>query len=465
MVRGNEKSGGNELLKELQAEQERERAKTDERSILQDQMKKLEQSLKEINSDITGMNKQIRMHREERESVHVVKRKPVTEMEQERVRQERDNAIKELLIRMSDRALPLKNFETRVIEATIDPPTLHTVKVKYAKGVRDGDLDRLKSSVTYELPVRITKETTFYELKDFAMKFWNIESESMIDLRAPNFAHLNLVTSSVKVHDLIVEQRSIPEFWLIEVNSSARNLLDEEEQFYADPKQASSVKENPTAAQHSTAKSDLGKAKNYDKFMKQYYGMEGYIPSKIQKEPPPVDKHDTSCVTGTILLLLLILTIFVMTTRRAVEDSYWLTQMIRAKLFNEYNYDKTELSVADTYQLNDFIINNLAYSILQSTEDPHITINDKCLIIGPVRLRILRTKTADCKGDTFDQDITCYEASYNDDNRNETDIYVNEEFSLPFQEASDNDIDSIIIGDFSNYDGSGNTFDINTNDT
>lgn len=450
-----------DLLKELQLEQEKERAKTDERTILQDQMKKLEQSLKDINSEITAKNKAIRAFKEDNESVKVVKRQSVSERQQERVRQERDNAIRDLLDKMSKKSLPLKpkGQEDRI---DVESPTVHTVKVKYAKGVRDGDLDRLKTSVIYEASFRIMKKTTFEQLKNFAMKFWNIESENLIDLRAPNFAHLNLV-SEVYVHDLVVEQKSVPEFWLIEVNSSARTLLDEDENFYADPNMGSN-KDN-VIAQHSQMKSDLGKAKNYSKFMSKYYGMEGYIPAKIQKEPPPVDKHDTSCVTGTVLLLLLILTVFVMTARRSVEDSFWLTQMIRAKLFNEYNYDKTELSVADTYQLNDFVLNNLAYSILQSTEEPHVTINDKCLIIGPVRLRVLRTKSTDCKGDTFDQDVVCFEAKYSSSTQNDTTIFIDDLLSIEFRSASENDIDSTIEGDFSDYDGSGNTYDMNTNTT
>jgi hypothetical protein len=459
-----------DLTLELQRVEEMERVKLDEKSILQDQMRKLEQTLKETNAEISVKNKQIRTMREDKESTNTVQRKSQASLEHERVRQERDNQIKLLLTKMSEKNLPLVSIEKGEV-LSVPHPTLHTVKVKYPKGVRDGDLDRLKSCTPYEVSFRITKMTTFEQLKEAAMKFWNIESENQIDLRAPNFAHLNLVLSQkpdappVTVHDLIVDQKSAPEFWLIELNTSAKRLLDEEEQFFADPKVASGFRDNAAVVQNSHTKNDPGKQKNYHKFMEEYYGLAGYVPAETQKEPQPVDKHDTSCVTATVLLLLLIITVFVLSARRSVEEAFWLTQMIRAKLFNEYNYEKTEFTVADTYELNDFILNNLAYSILQSELDPHVTINDKCLVIGPVKIRVLRTQTTSCKGDTFGQDVACYEAEYDVDTRNETSIYIDKDLSLPFLTASENNIDSTVFGDFSLYDGSGNTYDLDTNMT
>jgi hypothetical protein len=476
-----------DLTSELQRVEEKERAKLDEKSILQDQMRKLEQTLKETNAEISVKNKQIRTLREDKEATSTVQRKSIATLEHERVRQERDSQIKSLLTKMSEKNLPLASFE-KGESLSVPHPTLHTVKVKYPKGVRDGDLDRLKSCTPYEVSFRITKMTTFEQLKEAAMKFWNIESENQIELRAPNFAHLNLILnqkpdspsavtehdpivdqksapSAVTVHDLIVDQKSAPEFWLIELNTSAKRLLDEEEQFFADPKVASGFRDSTAAVQNSHTKNDPGKQKNYHKFMEEYYGLAGYVPAETQKEPQPIDKHDTSCVTATVLLLLLVMTVFVLSARRSVEEAFWLTQMIRAKLFNEYNYEKTEFTVADTYELNDFILNNLAYSILQSELDPHVTINDKCLVIGPVKIRVLRTQTTSCKGDTFDQDVVCYEAEYDVDTRNETSIYIDDNFSLPFLTASENDIDSTVFGDFSLYDGSGNTYDLDTDMT
>lgn len=449
---------------QLKALQQTEHLKTEEQMNLKSQMKRLEQELKSINVELTDINKQIRGHQEIADTKSTVRHNDEILLMRERTRQLDDNALKDLLDSMSERTAPLMVHPTGEEVIKVDNPILHTVKIKYARGVSDGDLDRLKSSEVYEVSLRITKKTTFGQLLAYAVKFWDIQN-CFIELRATNFSQLGLVNSRMTVHDMVIEQRSLPEFWLIESNPGATTLLDEDEQYFVDQKMAENFRDNSLAVQKSRLKSDLGKKRNYDKFMQKYYGMEGYIPAQVQKAPPPVDKYDTSCSTATCILLLLILTVFIMTSRRSVEDSYWLTKMIQTKLFNEFNFDKTDILLTDITEINSYILNSLAYSILNSTSDPHVTINDKCLIIGPVLMRILRTKTTSCKGDTYGQDVICYDEKYAEHTRNETLLYIDEDLSLPFRTASDNNIDSIIEGEFSGYDGSGNTFELYTNTT
>ena len=93
----------------------------------------------------------------------------------------------------------------------------------------------------------------------------------------------------------------------------------------------------------------------------------------------------------------------------------------------------------------------------------HVPVTRYFEVVGPLRLRVVKTKTKTCRREEkYDiENLQWYEENYKLDSNREKDTLERGQYPWnEYQDKDETEIDMIIFGEFSDYDGSGYVRDI-----
>lgn len=448
------------LCEQLEVEIERYQESNSQK---EEQLERAERNLKELQKNIVKENEGVRKQLNElaqnekmKEGLHM--------NELNRNFQERDKKLFEKLKELADNhepLLPIKKKTIKDIKDDKDGLVVNSVRIFYHKNLKEGDDRRIDQLNPYIVAVRISHDTTFQQLKEFACEYWSIENSDMISIRAPNMALLELIDKKVEV--VIREQKMRPEFWIYERNIKANRIFTEPETYFIEESYKSQFKKEAVKKKKKVL-SDEGRQQNYTRFLMEYKGLQLYMPPKAevneQSEKNRLTSRDMSCPTLVMVLISFIMSIYIMVYSVDLTASYWLAQNISSRLLDDYypgkNYD--EISAVSEIPL--FIQGPLISLWFNSTPE-NVPLTRFMEPVGPMRLRVLKTKEIECNPPEFEiENITCYEAKYKEDTRLEDTIGDGSEDWMKFSTSDENNVDSSLYGEFSKYDGSGFTLDV-----
>lgn len=448
------------LSEQLQLEVDNYKEST---ALKEEQLERAERNLKELSKNIVKENEGVR--KQLNEFAQNEKMKEGFQMNEiNRNFQERDKKLFEKLKELADShepLLPVKKKSLKDLKDDKDGLVVNTVRIFYHKNLKEGDDRRMDQLNPYVAAVRISHDTTFQQLKEFACDYWNIDNHDMISIRAPNMALLDLINKPVEI--LIREQKMRPEFWIYERNIRANRIFTEPETYFIEESYKSQFKKEAVKKKKRVL-GEEGKQQNYTRFLMEYKGLQLYMPPKPevneQSEKNRLTSRDMSCPTLVMVLIAFIMSIYIQVYSIDLTASYWIANNISSRLEREYYPGKTYSQISALAEIPLFVrgpLINLWYSDTPEV----ISLTEFMQPVGPMRLRLLRTKEIECNPTDFDlENIDCYESKYDEDTWLDEDLVDGSQEWMIFKTSQDNNQDTNIYGEFSKYDGSGYTIDM-----
>jgi hypothetical protein len=440
----------------------------DSTALKEEQLERAERNLKELQKNIVKENEGVR--KQLNEFTQNEKMKEGLQMNEiTRNFQERDKKLFEKLKELADGHEPLlavKKKSLKDLKDDKDGLVVNTVRIFYHKNLKEGDDRRVDQLNPYAVAVRISHDTTFQQLKEFACDYWNIDNPDIFSIRAPNLALLDLINKPVET--LIREQKMRPEFWIYERNLRANKIFTEPETYFIEESYKSQFKKEAVKKKKRVI-GEEGKQINYTRFLMEYKGLQLYMPPKAevneQSEKNRLTSRDMSCPTLVMVLITFLMSIYINVYSIDLTASYWIANNIASRLQNEYypgkRYDQIS-SMAEIPLFVDGPLIDLWYSDTPELVPLTIFLQP----VGPMRIRLLRTKEIECNPPDFDiEDIECFESKYKEQSWMDEDIGDGSETWMVFQTGEENNQESNIYGEFSKYDGSGYTYDAYYNKT
>ncbi|OMJ80881.1 hypothetical protein SteCoe_18784 [Stentor coeruleus] len=328
--------------------------------------------------------------------------------------------------------------------------TIHSVKVLFLKGVKDGEVQKVDRNNAYEVPIRLLKNTIFKDVKSLACEYWELD-ENEYSLRAFNFSLIEYIKDPVEI--FIKEQKMSPELWLIQKDINTLKALTPPGDYFTEESSKNQFAKNDR--RRETELDNDGKIENYKKFLESFEGIKLHLPetSLINEnhEINRLESWELNIFTFIITIIIITLTVAIHYGLGDFPTRYWVSYQMRYTFKNTMNYD-TIKTVSD---IQSFLIDSIVPLYFLQSNNQENPYNKQYISVGTLKIRFLRTKEIDCTGELFDiENPKCYESIYNSNTlANYPDNFQD------YTTADSNNITSKIQGEFSEYDGSGYTWD------
>lgn len=417
-----------------------------EKTIKFNQLENSQSLLNEIQGNLQQKNQEIKKLQLSLDDATNSKPKNVKNFIKDRDMKELDKKLEERLIDLAKKRSPLLPSRSNIDQINKLKEEdenlimkIHTVKILYLKGIKDGDPNKKDRSHAIELTVRLLNDTKFKDLKKLACEFWDLE-EVVYSLRAYNYALIEYIDENVE--KFMKDQKMRPELWLIEKDVNATKSLTEPGDYYTED---NSKNQNKNKESNKNQIDEEGKKANYRKFLHVYEGAKFIMPNKSiideNHEAYRLESWELNIFTLIITLLLFILTLAVHYSMGDFSDRYWIAKQMSQSFQN--NLDSIGLTYQDINSLTDvqnFMSGPLKNIYFQNSQtyNPYI---EQYIPIGKMKIRFLETKELDCKYDVYGINSPhCYYETYDKDTRNE----LGNGDDKIFNTASENDIDSVV---------------------
>ena len=428
-----------------------------EKQIKANQLENSQNLLNEIQVNLLEKNQEIKKLGSALEDHPENKKQKVKDFIKDRDLKELDKKLEEKLVELAKKRAPLLPGKLPLSQDYKSEEKLmkiNSVKILYLKGVKDGEIAKKDRSLALEMTVRLLDTTKFSDLKRLSCEFWDLE-EGVYSLRAYNFALIEYITENVE--QFIKDQKMRPEFWLIEKNVTANKCLTEPGDYYTED----ASKNQNRGKENSKNQIDLeGKKINYKKFLNHFEGAKYIMPeeSKIDEnhELNRLESWELNIFTVMITVILFMLTVILHYLLGDFSNRYWIAHQMTQSFQNSMDdVGLTYESISSLQNITKFMQGPVKNVYFQ-TSDQTNPFTNQYVPVGKMKVRYLETKEIDCKYDVLGiNNPRCFYSNYDTNTRNE--LGTGED--KLFKTASQNDIDTIIAGEFSEYDGSGFTWD------
>jgi len=353
-----------------------------------------------------------------------------------------DTQLRDLVTTLSKNSIPLLPTR-RPAPARVTTLAVHSVKIHYVKHLQDGQIERFSTGNVAMCVFRLTRTTTLEDLKEAACRYWEVPSSAEVSLRWNVGTRLGLVDTG-PLHRILEEQLIPPELWLLKSNPRCTQLFPGQEDCYTRDSPAPRPKMHLNADQI-----EKSSRSNLRALAKKFPGL------PLHPRPPKAQpKRPLSCTTCSSSLTLLLLTVFLVAVRSDTKDAFMMHRAVTASLdgFDQITSFK-DLSVYFSNKLpGAFFPRVTGVSGLPRLKVP--------MLLGPLRLRIVRSRTTDCPSSLTND--TCYLA-YSTSSKETGDLVGG---ALPwnfYRSEEETHITSTIRGRVSSYDGSGYVMDVHAN--
>ena len=421
-----------------------------EKLIKFNQLENSQNLLTEIQGNLLIKNQEIKKAEQALDEALNSKPKKVKDFIKDRDMKELDKKLEECLMDLAKKRAPLIPCRSKTLSLLRDNEKdkekedatimkIHTVKILYLKGVKDGDLAGKDRTNALELTVRLLGETKFRDLKKLACEYWDLE-EGVYSLRAYNYALIEYIDESVET--FIKNQKMRPELWLIENNINAFKCLTEPADYYTEDNSKNHSKNKESGKNQIDLE---GKKMNYKKFLTYFEGAKYIMPgeSSIDEnyESYRLESWELNIFTLVITLTLLVFTIAIHYTLGDFSSRYWITYQMTQSFKN--NLAEIDLTYDDIKSLNDvrnFMAGpiRLIYFEDSQSNNPFIS---QFVPVGTMKVRFLETKERDCEYDVYGiSSPHCFYDEYNKANRND----IGNGDDKVFNSAKENEIDSTV---------------------
>jgi hypothetical protein len=426
------------------------------KQIKSNQLENSQNLLNELQGNLLQINQSIKKRHAELEEHPESKQQKVKDFIKDRDLKELDKKLEEKLLELSRKRAPLLPVKPVSLEDYKKDDLLmkvHSVKILYMKGVKDGEVHKKDRSNALEMTVRLLKTTTFTDLKKFACEFWDLE-EGIYSLRAYNYALIEYITDNVE--DFIKNQRMRPELWLIEKNVNSVKCMTEPRDYFTEDssKHTNRNKDNKNQI-------DLEfKKNNYKKFLSTFEGARYIMPeeSKIDEnhELNRLESWELNIFTMLVTLVLFVLTVALHYSFGDFSSRHWIAHQMTQSLKNSMSERGLTYQTISTLDDVASFMKGPVKDVYFQNENQTNPFTNQFVAVGKMKVRYLETKEIDCKYEVLGiNNPRCFEGIYDKSTRNE--LGTGED--KVFKTAGQNNIDTVIQGEFSTYDGSGFTWD------
>ena len=297
------------------------------------QLKNSDSQLRELQSKILETNQEIK----KLSSIEIApKSDALSKYAEDRDMQEIDKKLKEKLKEIAMKKLPLipnkiksiKDFKKEENNLML----IHTVKIRYIKGLKDGEIQKLEKPITsQEMSVRLLRSTVFKELKDLACKFWELD-ETVYSLRAYNYAAIEHIDDPVE--KFIKDQKMRPELWLIHSDIEAIKSLTPADDYYTEGASKDKMRKSDNRAKKGIDKE--GRIANYKSFLNYFEGMKSLMPETSliveRHEEIRLESWELNIFTLIIALFLFLLTVIIHYNMGDFSTRYWISYQLQTTL-------------------------------------------------------------------------------------------------------------------------------------
>ena len=252
--------------------------------------------------------------------------------------QEIDKKITEKLKELAAKRLPLIPTKLKSVKEYKKDETnlmmVHSIKILYLKGLKDGELEKFDRSNALEMSVRLRGKTSFKEIKELACTFWELD-ENIYTIRAYNFALIEYIEESVE--NFIRDQKMRPEFWLLHNDINAFRSLTPENDYFTE----GSTKNQFGAFDKNRNKevNHEGRIENYEKFLGTFEGMKTFMPPKSiideNAESNRLESWELNIFTFCCISSLVLLTLIIHFFMGDFKTRYWISNQFISALINQ----------------------------------------------------------------------------------------------------------------------------------
>mmetsp|Transcript_17855 Transcript_17855/g.17825 ORF Transcript_17855/g.17825 Transcript_17855/m.17825 type:complete len:178 (-) Transcript_17855:624-1157(-) len=159
---------------------------------------------------------------------------------------------------------------------------------------------------------------------------------------------------------------------------------------------------------------------NFKKLSEMYKGLESFKRVDIDLDDDPILKEKTqgsysSFNTMIIILVCLAISAALNIVRRNVNGDYWLQKGINQAMLVNFSDKKNYWAISTFDDVDKFVINVLSNNVFNSQFLYHNNFIRRYYLIGPVRMRQVRTNEMDCpEASNWDisPNFTCYHQIY-----------------------------------------------------
>lgn len=434
-----------------------------ERTVLEEQLSFLRRQVALKQEEIKARSEKLT---ELKDGGEGVKRSKRNFIEKDRKRKDFDITVTQLFSSFIDKN---PGFTT----CQVGKPT--SIKVKYLKGAKDGELDSLDNATLMEAKFKINSRTTLVDLKRVACSFWGIMRIDLMALREVNLAMIDLY-DDMSIQEILHKELLSDELYLFEVNRQSQISFPQQEDCYAE----FAVERRRTTKKvksSSIPKTDLAHPDNelepmYESFEKTYLGLRSFRGPEDEDieefKSQRTSRRDASLLRATVLILMLACTLGCVLVRRQVTRDFWIQAGVHSQLLQNYQGDDNFFDINTVDDLNTFLYSVFAPLFFE----PDVLVlvepfSRRYEIVGPIRFRQQRVQFKTCTQDGYDITGSCIEDHYGEDTE-ETETIEGGDWE--YTSASDNDIKSIvkptqITGQLNTYDGGGYVVDFASNTT
>jgi len=320
---------------------------------------------------------------------------------------------------------------------------------------------------------RIAKRTTFKELREAALKYWNIKEESHVKKRRKKAKRaakdaFNLydddgeqLTSGSQEEDE-GSKRDSEEVGAFFENKNENNQTQDASYgvLYLVTENGSIVNEEEQAAKKDEQDDEADKIQyneTENNFLSKYPGLKLLYTIRKKEDVNNVERMNIRCIDLTVYILMLVFTCILLFMRSSTSDGHYAVTVLR-QIFVENFKEQTDLVGVRSF-LDDVGLNLLARNVTEDgvTKVQIPQLRGLSIVVEPIRIRQQRTKrNENCIEQTTSNSTSdCYESEYNSDTKNTTTIGDGSEQWHTYQTEKDTKITRTANGDFSDYDGSG----------
>lgn len=262
----------------------------------------------------------------------------IAKFAEDRDLQEIDKKLKEKLKDIAVKRLPLIPVRQKTIRDYKSDEkndknesklmTVHSVKVLFLKGVKDGEVQKLDRNNAYEVSIRLLKNTIFKDVKKLACEYWELD-ENEYSLRAFNFSLIEYIKDPVET--FIKEQKMSPELWLIQKDVNTFKTLTLPGDYFTEESSKNQFAKND--GRRKTELDNDGKIENYKKFLESFEGIKIHLPEKSlideNHEIERLESWELNIFTFIITLIILALTVAIHYGLGDFQNRYWITYQMR----------------------------------------------------------------------------------------------------------------------------------------
>ena len=378
-----------------------------------------------------------------------------------------EKTIKETLLEIFSERKVVENdpqelffFEGQKFEVKADV-SVHTVKVKYLEFPSDENTKIVPKEATF----RITKEMKLTNLKKVACNYWKLKPDNFL-LRKNDFGTLEAHESEY-IDSFFVKNSIFPELWLASSDSKMSKYLSKPELYIDDP----AVKQESQSNEKDETEYAKKNKEESMTILESYKGLKHYLPPRNQVSEEVEDRRfhgrDTSCCTFMFLVVLLILNLYVMFSRRDVKTEYWLHEAIKKPLTEPDRQGNRYQSIKSTGEMNRYVLEVLAPTFFISENNDYAgQIQERAKVVGPLIFRQFRTLEKECeRSDLPLGSYLCYYNNYNQETKNTSSIPGGTEEWRYFLSTEESPFEGTYRGEFGYYDSSGYFWKVYSNAT